>query len=256
MNTITSYLSKRFSRSADSYDDYSDIHRDIAAHLVHITTLPDIEGPVLEIGAGTGILTSCLRNYYCRDQICCLDISDNMLKKIISKDLTDNCIQADFNNLPFPPVFAFVLSSTALHWANNTYDIIQVLKNSVKTGGIFSIALMTDNTYGLLRSIKSELGIPPNTATLPEYFQFLAELEQAGFTVQHAEKKVFIDTFTSIEEVFTSIQQLGVSGLSRSPISGGTLRKLRNRYLSACMETRKTPFLEYETGFFSGIRLI
>lgn len=252
MNALSSYLKKRFSRSAYTYDKYSKIHQDVAKHLIKHTELPDIESPILEIGAGTGILTSQLLNYYCKNQIVCLDISSTMLKKIKSKIIDLNCIQGDFNSLPFLPSFNFVVSSASLHWADDTDSIIKILHNSLRKNGVFSIAIMLDNTYHLLKKIKKDIGVPVKNSKLPVHNDFIDKLKSSGFTISRAENNFFLEKFNSIEEVFISIHHLGVSGLNIKPLPRGILKSIKNRYLIACMEKYNSPCLEYEVGFYTG----
>ncbi len=255
MNTVSTYLKKRFSRSAHTYDQYSGIHREIAEYLVHITKLPDIKTPILEIGAGTGILTAHLGKYYSKNQIVCLDISKEMLSRIQAKDLTENCIQADFHCLPFSSPFFFVLSNTALHWASDIESIVNILDQSLARGGIFAIAIMLDETYQLLKTVKSELGCIQNDAVLPNYKTLHNTLLSSGFLLSHAEKKYFTETFNSIDEVFSSINRLGVSGLTKTPLSRGILKSIKNRYLAACIKKYSKPCLEYQVGFYVGSKL-
>lgn len=254
MKSVSSFLNKRFSRSAHTYDQYSKIHEDVARHLLSITALPDIESPILEIGAGTGVLTSHLVKHYCKEQMLCLDISHSMLKKIISKNISENCIQADFHHLPFGPTFSFIVSSTALQWANDLHTIAKILSSSLLPGGQFAIAMMLDGTYKLLKTVKEEMGVAPISTVLPDFKEMSEVFSQSGFSLKKAERKFFVESFSSIDEVFASIHCLGVSGFTRSPISKGILRSLKNRYLAACLEKDSKPFLEYEVGFFIGTK--
>jgi malonyl-CoA O-methyltransferase len=255
MKTVSAFIKKRFSRSAETYDQYSRIQQDVASYLIEITQLPDTEAPILEIGAGTGILTSHLKKYYCKDQILCVDISHDMLKKIRVKGISDNCIQADFHALPFRQDFSFVLSSTSLHWANDIPSIIEILHSTLRSGGMFSFSIMLQNTYHLLRKVKEGMGITTHGTLLPDYQEFCSALTASGFSIEYSEVKNFNETFSSIHEVFMSIRYLGVSGLSRNPLPRGILRTLKNRYLAASIEKYSKPCLEYEAGFFTGRKL-
>jgi ubiquinone/menaquinone biosynthesis C-methylase UbiE len=252
MNAVASYLKKRFSRSAHSYDSFSSIHREIAEQLFRITELPDIDTPILEIGAGTGNVTRHLGKYYCKDQIVCLDISKKMLEQISTKKLTRNCIQADFHSLPFQNCFSLVISSTSLHWAQNSKTVIDILDHALLPGGTYSIAIMLDGTYRMLNEIKREITGNGPVTLLPDYSEFKSSLIYGGFSISHTEQVLYKESFGSIDEVFLSIHNLGVSGLSIKPLPRGQLRLLKNKYLHRSIESGEDPFLEYQVGFFTG----
>lgn len=74
---------RNFERYAPQYDDHADIQKQIAASLV--ADLPESADNVLEIGCGTGLLTTLLAEKYRTDNLHVTDISQLMLERTLLK---------------------------------------------------------------------------------------------------------------------------------------------------------------------------
>jgi len=93
-----SSVRKAFNKASNAYDDNAFLQKEIATRLDSkldiITSNSDV---VLDLGAGTGLLTKKLINRFPKSQILCLDFAQNSLKNNNSK----NKICANANHLPF-----------------------------------------------------------------------------------------------------------------------------------------------------------
>jgi ubiquinone/menaquinone biosynthesis C-methylase UbiE len=93
-------------------------------------------GNVLELGCGTGIVSSLLRKNGV--EFHCMDFSSNMIK--IAKTRCPHCVQSDLEFLPFrQSSFDLVFVHSALHHFPDLYNIMREAKRVLKSQGLFIV---------------------------------------------------------------------------------------------------------------------
>jgi malonyl-CoA O-methyltransferase len=247
-------IKSRFSKAATTYDQYANVHRKVAKHLVEHSPLPQTCTHILELGAGTGALTSEITRQYQGSQIICLDLSRTSLDVLTIKHPGAYCVQADFQDLPFAAKFPLVVSSTAMQWANETSLIREIILDTLDTKGTFAISVVMQSTFSLLHEVKKQLFPETTSKKLPSFHTLQSLLSKDPFLLKYTEEKTYHDRFENVEEVFLSIKGLGIGAHGGARLSPGRLAVLKNAYQTACEKTGSKPFLEYTIGFFSGTR--
>jgi malonyl-CoA O-methyltransferase len=116
-------LSLRFSRACESYDRWAIPQRYCANKL---KSLEDIEGRVLDLGCGTGLLSEGL------SEVVGVDIAPKMAG--LYRRRFGRAVVADAHHLPFKDKsFDFVLSNFALHWTDLEKSLPEALRVCAKT---------------------------------------------------------------------------------------------------------------------------
>jgi malonyl-ACP O-methyltransferase BioC len=247
-------IKSRFSKAASTYDYHAKVHKKVAKHLIEHSLLPQTSKLILELGAGTGALTSEMSIQYQQCQIICLDISKESLHVLASKLPKTHCIQADFEYLPFDEKFPLVVSSTAIQWAHDASRIREIILDTLEIKGTFAISVVVQGTFSLLLDVKKQL-FPETTSKKLPCFQILKSLfSKDPFLLKYAEVKTYYDYFENIEGVFLSIKELGLGAHGGPKLTPGRLAILKNAYQTECEKIGSKPFLKYTIGFFSGTR--
>ncbi|MCS6875680.1 MAG: methyltransferase domain-containing protein [Aquificaceae bacterium] len=111
-------LSLRFSRACKSYEEWAVPQRYTADKL---RTLENVQGLVLDLGCGTGLLSEGF------DSVVGVDIALGMAK--VYRDRFGRVVVGDAHKLPFKDgSFDYVLSNFALHWTGVEKSIPEALR--------------------------------------------------------------------------------------------------------------------------------
>jgi len=127
-------IRRAFSNAAAQYDVLTGLHREVARELVDKIKPLEDSRYILDIGMGTGYLTSRLTNYFPDALVVGLDFADGMVEAAKKKDGTYKIVQADARAMPFKKkAFDIITSNLSFHWVENVQkafeDYYQVLKN-------------------------------------------------------------------------------------------------------------------------------
>lgn len=144
----------RFSRMADSYDDVARAQRWSAARLIdlhHGRIASIVDGDVLEIGCGTGLLTELLANTHAvrSRQFTVTDASPNMVSKC-------RTALGGYSNLQFETLdasaitkkngCALIASSFVLQWLDLEQCLPRLL-DALVPGGVFLFAVPSASSF-------------------------------------------------------------------------------------------------------------
>lgn len=200
-------LREKFGQGAEEYDrQRKDIipRLDDLYHILADLASIEIQRPrILDLGAGTGLLTSYIYDRYPEGHFTLLDISDEMLK--IAQGRFKNSphfeyLVADYTYHDFQESFDLIVSSLSIHHLKHQDKQIlyQKIYNLLNPEGIF---LNADQVLG------------PNQASEEEYQRNWMEKIDAG-SLSEAEKKTILDRMqldnpATLKENITWLKNIG-----------------------------------------------
>lgn len=240
-NIYTTKLQKKivanFSQQASRYDIYSQVQHEAANQIaVYLSSWGEnlIEGPLIEIGCGTGLMTIQVVTRFQERQMIISDISDKMLTCCQSqiKDklgFIPNHIQfslIDGETFEQKETYALIISSFALQWIFELKSVIIRILNSLKKKGVFIFSLPTRDSFPEWKEMCSKVGVPftGNLLPEPEIFQYCAILHNYPYTIH--ESKITC-TYPSAIQFFKSIKGIGAAtSMYGTNLSGVQLRRL------------------------------
>ena len=249
MNIEKATVAQRFGRSAASYDECTDIQRDIASQLAALA-LPFIPtgATIFEVGCGTGHLTfPLLLNSHCLRYIA-NDISQEMLTALLSKSNVTNClstVHGDAETMSWPKDVDVVASASAVQWFAKPLSFVTKAGSVLKCGNVLCFSTFGSNTFTELREAGA-IGL-----SYPHFDDW-----ERALTVDFDVKKKLTVTKTryydSLNSLFHSIKTSGVNALSeRMPV--GRMRSLM-RHLNSQLSRYKVIKLTYEAFLFVAVR--
>ncbi len=228
---------RNFSRYAHLYDNYSDIQRESAAGLLDSVKGKNIEN-ILEIGCGTGHLTSVLIDKFKGARIKALDISPKMIG-IAKKKLKNNAVEflcADGEEFSAEEKFDLIISHACFQWFNNLDKALERYKGLLKKNGQVVFSAFGPRTFSELNfSLKKVLQSPFIQAEF-----FLDKLVLKSTLVRNFGKvKIsearYEEEFSSLNDLLRKIKYSGIrgSGVGRGvQINRSMLKELEKVYLS------------------------
>ena len=166
-------IRKKFSRAADSYDNYAIVQTEVAERLAAKLPLPeDTSGikKILDIGCGTGNFTSMLAARFPAAKIVALDFSPEMIARAKAK-LPNNNIEficsegEEFLAEAAACSFNLVVSNGSLQWFTDHDRALKNIARILLPGGTFLSSIFgPDSLKKLGLGLKSLFGYPGNVA--------------------------------------------------------------------------------------------
>jgi len=198
-------VAARFSGSASTYDEEAVVQRDMAGRLWNLVrhVIPDNHVALLEIGSGTGMLTS----FYARE----LSEAEITLWDLVPQELgvKATAVACDGESMIYDVAdesFDVILSSATVQWFNNLPRFIGSAASKLRKGGVMALSTfgpenMTEIT-GLTRLPLRYYTLSELKAMVPDYC-----------AVVIAEEEMRRMEFNSPREVVMHLNRTGVNGL-------------------------------------------
>ena len=152
-------MNNRFSNAASTYDQHAAPQLELIEALLEQlpATAPH---RILDVGAGTGLLTEKIATRYPTTPIDAIDLSEEMIEqsqKRLHHLPQIDWIQADAETYVPQQPYTLIVSSAALHWSPNLTATLQNLYNALQPGGHFLLGLMLRGTLWELRELRRRI---------------------------------------------------------------------------------------------------
>jgi len=195
----------RFSEKADRYEERAFIQSDLAAWGAKwLGRMGMISGPVLEVGAGTGLFTKHLIK--CFPELVATDVSEAMVA--LGKERVPEaswCVCDAWS--PDDSAWGGMFSASLLQWCQDPCKVFASWKEVLRPGALMLHAFFLDGTLAELRDISSEcLAIEFHSA---EFWK--NHFESSGFEVVDSEVMQTSYRFPSTLDLFRFLHGIGAT---------------------------------------------
>jgi malonyl-CoA O-methyltransferase len=217
-----------FDRYADKYDNRTTLQKEIMLTLLNFLyqeiseTNIKKKSQLLDLGCGTGELSSILIKKLNFNKIHLLDLSSQMLniakKKINKKNVLFD--RNDFDSFYQFYDYNMIVSNMALHWSANFLVFIERILNKMRENTIFIFSIPDNKSFSFLKKVKLEELINE----FPEKEIILKKINEE-FECKVYEKIFYEETF-SLLEFFKNMKKIGAN-VSNKSVDVRKLLKLR-----------------------------
>lgn len=218
-----------FGRAVDYYHQNAGIQKQVAGGLISSLEpwkeiLP--EGPVLEIGCGTGFLTEKLIPLLPGKEFVITDASEAMLEyckaRLEAKGLLSSRIhfrlldasEPDFND---DEVFSLIISNFVIHWLKDPALKLEKIANYLAGNGLMLASTPGNQSFGAWYENCLELGLPHTANPLPDVEEMVIKLSMGPMQIDYYENDLY-EEFDSALNFFRHLKNLG-AGYSRKESS-------------------------------------
>lgn len=224
-----------FSVKASSYEEAAHVQRLAATDLAKIMLheAPNIvDGPVLEIGAGTGFLSADLISIFGERQLTISDISAGMLhtcqQNLLSHPLKRGNISfklIDAENIKEQDLYAVIASSFALQWLDNLEQGMGNLCQALKPGGSLFFSIPGERSFAMWKELCHRFDMPSTINPLAST-QLLKEIASGNNMDLELKESVLLEYFPNTGSMLKSLKNIGATTQRQGIIM--TPGKLRN----------------------------
>ena len=242
MNDHSMRLRRAFDAAASTYDAAAPLQRAVAGRLAEkIAALPLPPRPrILEIGCGTGFLTTALRARLTDADWLVTDLSPRMLEACRARIGTGDGLAFRVMDGERPDLegrqFDLVCSSLAVQWFGDLSAALGALSGLVAPGGWLAFSTLAQGTLAEWRQAHSDLGLEcgapeqPATAALAEMLGPRGRIETGTVVQAHADARAFLDDLKGIGAA--------ASAPGHRPLASGDLKKVMRRFDEAGASVR------------------
>lgn len=207
----------RFSLNASSYDKENSPHRKAAEFLETLLKQIDpkqISGTILELGAGTGLVTERILQTFPTHPLEVSDISKEMLNiiknKVIAPHAKIKFSILDGETFHSDESYGLIVSGMTFQWFTDLFFSLKTLMHSLKNGGTLLFSCQGDESFTEWENVCTKENIPLTKNALPKKATLLQFLKQFDAQASVEEKSIRQD-FSSPLEFFHWLKKRGAS---------------------------------------------
>lgn len=212
-------VKENFSRAADYYARHANLQRDTAGRMARALepwqySVPD--GPVIEIGAGTGFFTSHLVRMFPGHDIEITDAAPQMVehcKREFSgrERLKFKVLDAETVNWQ-EESNALVVGNFVAQWFKDPSAALSKMAASLKPGGFMLVSFPGSESFPHWRKYCLELGLPFTGNPLPDVEKVVVNLSMGPVKVDYYEDQ----SSESYEDLYSFFRHMKQAGLATS----------------------------------------
>lgn len=255
-------MEHRFNVQAARYDEHAEPQRRLLRCL--LPYLPDTPpARILELGAGTGLLTRALLERYPQAHIDAVDVAPNMVAYARQSFGGESRVAwhvGDAENFSLPPPYPLIASNAALQWVTDLAKTCRTAWHNLTDEGVWVAGMMLHGTLHELRTLRAQIAPHKMSRfTLPQCAQIQSALEQAGFVVELLVPQPFRFVYPNMDTFLRAIHEQGVTGGSTqagyTPLNRTELQELQTRYAEK-YKTANGLYATYQTAVFRALKSI
>lgn len=214
-------IAEQFSKSAKNYHKQAEIQRKVAEGLIASLmpwkdTLPN--GPILEVGCGTGFLSEKLIKEFPNQEIVLSDFSEGMLDFCEHRlrdemELSDSVQfqQLDVNELKdTQEKYSLIVSNFAPQWFKDTSYGLSKLSELLVPDGLLLCTFPGNHSFSEWYTCCLELGLPFTANNLPDVEEVVVKLSMNPIQIDYYENDLFQEFDQSLD-FFRHLKSIGVS---------------------------------------------
>ncbi len=228
-----SEIRSAFNKASASYDEYAFLQKEIATRLdAKLEVIASNSSVILDLGAGTGLLSKLLLQRFPDSQLLCLDFAQQSL----ASNPSTNKICADANHLPLiDGSIDIIASNLMMQWCFNLNKLFIECHRVLKSNGLLLFSTFGTDT---LKELKKSWAIVDNKIHVNKFVDMHDigdQLLQNGFQSPVMEAEVLTITYQHVSDLLKDLKGIGaqtVNGRNKSLTSKNKFQSMIRMYES------------------------
>ncbi|MGZ8160073.1 MAG: malonyl-ACP O-methyltransferase BioC [Methylobacter sp.] len=228
-------IKQSFAAASVTYDGVAALQRTVGKVLLDTIDTKNLTGTLLDLGCGTGFLTSGLLAQ--TRPIIALDIALPMLQVTRTKlantsNVTYLC--ADAEQLPLAgQIIDGVFSNLALQWCVNLETVFTDIKRVLKPGGQLVFSTFGPQTLQELKAAWAEVDDYNHVNEFYTAEQLSGFLQLAGYSEIAVETRVYLSSYGSVFALMKELKHIGAHNMIAGRNKGITTKTTMQRMIAA-----------------------
>lgn len=238
-------IRRSFAAAAQTYDGMAELQRRMAVELLQRFPPANQPGLLLDIGCGTGFLTSQLSKAAPQADLLALDLALPMLQVSRSNypAMDAEYLCADAEQLPLAAQrIEQIYSNLALQWVQDLPVTLAGFKRVLKPGGNLCFATFGPET---LRELKAAWAAVDDYAHVNDFLsadQINSALQAAGFAEIGIDSVLYQSSYPSVQALMRELKAIGAHNVNRGrkhrPTTKSQLQSMVEQYLALMSGSR------------------
>jgi len=234
-------MRSHFSSHADDYDRYASVQKRVV-ELLHARMSGQRmgDGPVLDVGTGTGALAARLLAADPLRELIVMDIAHGMTRAALDRLPGVSACDGDARSLPFADgAFAAVVSSSVYQWVDCLSSAFAEVARILRPGGSFALALFGERTLCELREshrravAESGLRRPSHVQSFPSLDEVSTALAAAGLNCHELTSTMEVEYHHDVPDLLRQLKQIGASNAAADRPRGLASRRVMHSMMQA-----------------------
>ena len=228
-------IKQSFAAASGTYDGVAELQRTVGNALLSIIDSGSFAGTLLDLGCGTGFLTSGLLAQ--STPVIALDIALPMVQVTRTKlagapDVGYVC--ADAEQLPLAGQSVdHVFSNLVLQWCVNLDTVFTDIKRVLKPGGQLVFSIFGPQTLQELKAAWAEVDDYSHVNDFYSEQQLMRFLRQAGYAEITVEIKQYVPTYDSVWALMKELKHIGAHNVMAGRNKQITTKNQMQRMIAA-----------------------
>jgi malonyl-CoA O-methyltransferase len=211
---IDKNIKDSFDTVAANYDKAAFLQHEIAKKLIAKTIfIKDAPQSILDLGAGSGILSELLVAQYPDSKITAIDNSEKMCEVAAAKP-GFKTICADARQMPFSDwAYRAIYSNLMLQWVPDYLRVFTETKRVLAPGGFFIFSTFGPKTLVELRRAWAEVDDYKHVNDFAPMQEIADKLSQQGFIDVVVSTETIVVKYDSIRKIFADLKAVGATNV-------------------------------------------
>lgn len=208
MSTVRS----AFNKASNDYDKHAFLQKEIAARLdSKLDVISGNSDVIIDLGAGTGLLSQNLIKRFPDSQLICLDFAQASLNNNPSK----NKLCADAYQLPLADNSVdMVISSLMMQWCPNLKQLFSEIHRVLKNDGLILFSTFGPDTLKELKKSWSVVDSEAHVNTFTDMHDIGDQMLQNGFQSPVMEMETLTLTYQTVTDLLRDLKAIGAQTVS------------------------------------------
>lgn len=222
-----------FSRSAATYEGAASLQYESGLRLLRLLAMTEVpEGPVVDVGGGSGLMVNALRETLPASSPIVLDLARGMLDEAAKRYTGLSLVQGDFLQQPLKQASCGLLfSNFAMQWASSPQAVVNECRRTLMPGGLLALAVPVAGSLSGIASAWQSVDGNTHINTLAEAVQWREAIQASGMQCLSWQEDVLKEAHQSVRACLQGIQAIGANTLEKR--SAGLMGKDRWRRFEA-----------------------